>query len=122
MYQIIDRAAMPDGTKIQLEDWHNNNSKEYQNLYGYTIGAYPIVKNSGGLGWIRTGKKFRLSISRNEYAKYTNAMVLADYEALKNGNKTLADLREHFDNKEKDEFYLGLSSFDKIESGDVLRK
>lgn len=37
MYQIIDRAAMPDGTKIQLEDWHNNNSKEYQNLYGERI-------------------------------------------------------------------------------------
>lgn len=122
MYQIIDKATMPDGTKIQLEDWHRNNSKEYQNLYGYTIGAYPIVKNSGGLGWIRAGKQFRLSISRNEYAKYADEMVLADYEALKNGNKTLVDLKEHFDNKEKDEFYLGLSSFDKIESGDVLRK
>ena len=35
-------------------------------------------------------------------------MVLADYEALKNGTKTLTDLREHFDNGAKYEFYLGL--------------
>ena len=36
-------------------------------------------------------------------------MVLADYEALKNGSKSLADLREHFWNREKDAFYLGLA-------------
>ena len=31
-----------------------------------------------------------------------------DYEALKNGTKEIVDLRKHFDNRDKDEFYLGL--------------
>lgn len=35
-------------------------------------------------------------------------MVFSDYEALKNGTKSLVDLREHFWNREKDAFYLGL--------------
>lgn len=108
MLKIIDSAVLPDGTKIQLEDWHSENTKEYPNLHGYAIGAYPIAKNTNKRGLIETGNRFRLSIDRNEYAKYTDDMVLADYEALKNGTKTLADLREHFWNREKDAFYLGL--------------
>ena len=44
--QIIDRAVMADGTKIQLEDWHSENSEKYPDLHGYTIGAYPIAKNT----------------------------------------------------------------------------
>lgn len=94
--QIIDRTVMADGTKIQLEDWHSENSEKYINLHGYTIGAYPIAKNTSRFGWIRKGETFRLGIARNEYANYTDDMVLADYEALKNGTKSLADLREHF--------------------------
>ena len=35
-------------------------------------------------------------------------MILADYEALKNGTKTLVDLKDHFYQGPKDEFYLGL--------------
>lgn len=50
MYKIIDTAVMSDGTKIQLEDWHSENSEEYPNLYGYTIAAYPVAKNSGRFG------------------------------------------------------------------------
>ena len=82
--QIIDRTVMADGTKIQLEDWHSENSEKYINLHGYTIGAYPIAKNTSRFGWIRKGETFRLGIARNEYANYTDDMVLADYEALKN--------------------------------------
>ena len=108
MQKIIDSAVLPDGTKIQLEDWHSENTKAFPNLYVYMIGAYPIAKNTNKWGLIKTGERFRLDIARNEYAKYTDDMVLADYEALKNGTKTLADLREHFWNREKDAFYLGL--------------
>lgn len=108
MQKIIDSAVLSDGTKIQLEDWHSENTKAYPDLHGYTICAYPIAKNTNKWGLIKTGKKFILTIARNEYANYTDDMVLADYEALKNGTKTLADLREHFWNREKDEFYLGL--------------
>lgn len=107
--QTIDRAVMADGTKIQLEDWHSENSEEYPDLHGYTISAYPIAKNTSRFGWIRKGETFRLAIARNEYANYTDDMVLADYEALKNGTKSFADLQEHFWNSEKDAFYLGLT-------------
>lgn len=87
MQKIIDKAVLSDGTKIQLEDWHSENSEKYPDLYGYMIGAYPKAKNTGKWGWVRTGETFRLSIGRNEYAKYTDDMVLADYESLKNGTK-----------------------------------
>ena len=83
MQKIIDKAVLSDGTKIQLEDWHSENSEKYPDLYGYMIGAYPKAKNTGKWGWVRTGETFRLSIGRNEYAKYTDDMVLADYESLK---------------------------------------
>ena len=108
MQKIIDKTVLSDGTKIQLEDWHSQNSEKYPDLHGYTIGAYPIAKNTSRSGWIRKGETFRLGIAKNEYTKYTDDMVLADYEALKNGTKTLVDLREHFWNREKDAFYLGL--------------
>lgn len=108
MQKIIDKAVLSDGTKIQLEDWHSENTEKYPDLHGYTIGAYPIAKNTSRSGWIRKGETFRLGIARNEYAKYTDDMVLADYESLKNGTKTLANLREHFNDGAKHEFYLGL--------------
>lgn len=46
MHEIIDKAISPDGIEIQLEDWHSENSKEYPDVHGYTIGAYPIAKNT----------------------------------------------------------------------------
>lgn len=106
--KVIDRAVMSDGTKIQLEDWHDKNTKECPDLYGYTIGAYPIAKNTNKWGLIRRGKTFRLGIAQNKYRNYTDENVLSDYMALKIGDKTLADLREYFWNNKKDEFYLGL--------------
>ena len=109
MYKIIERAVTCDGIMIQLEDWHSENSEKYPDLHGYTIGAYPIAKNTSRSGLISKGKTFRLTIARNEYANYTDDMVLADYEAMKNGTKSLADLREHFWNREKDAFYLSLT-------------
>ena len=108
MHKIVDKAVMADGTEIQLEDWHDCNSEEYPTLYGYTIGCYPKAKNTSKWGWVRTNETFRLGISHNEYANYTDDMILADYEALKNGTKEIVDLRKHFDNRDKDEFYLGL--------------
>ena len=108
MYKIIDKAVLPNGTKIQLEDWHENNTTNYPELYGYTIAAYPVAKNSSRMGWIKVNDTFRLAIGFNKYTGYTDEKVLKDYETLKNGEKTLADLREHFNNGAKSEFYLGL--------------
>lgn len=52
----------------------------YHDVDNYMIGAYPITDDD----------------------------VLYDYEALKSGEKTLADLREHFWNKKSDCYRLGI--------------
>jgi hypothetical protein len=106
--KIIERSVTPNGIAIQLEDWSEGNSKEYPDIYGLTIGAYPIAKNTGKWGWVQGGKKFRLSISLNKYMNYMNDNVKADYAALKSGEKKLEDLAEHFWNREKDMWYLGM--------------
>lgn len=106
--KIIERAIMPDGTNILLEDWSDKNTEQFPDLYGLTIGAYPIAKNTGKYGWIRSGEEFRLSISQNKYTGYSNYDVYADFEALKNGTKSLKDLTVHFNNREKDMWYLGM--------------
>ena len=50
--KVIERTTMPDGTKIQLEDWSDKNTKEFPDLYGLQIGAYPIRKGyCKWLGW-----------------------------------------------------------------------
>lgn len=110
--KIIEKSKMPDGTEIQLEDWHGKNTKDYNDLYGYVIGVYPVAKNSGRLGWVKSGERFRISISYNKFANYTDEMVLNDFEALKNGKKTLSDLKDHFFNNFKDQFYLGIIDFE----------
>ena len=110
--KIIEKSKMPDGTLIQLEDWHDKNTKDYIDLYGYEIGAYPVAKNSGCCGWVKSGEKFRISISYNKYANYTDEMVLSDFESLKNGEKKLSDLKDHFFNNFKDQFYLGIIDFE----------
>lgn len=106
--KIIEMATMPDGTHIQLEDWSEHNSNEYPDLYGFTIGAYPIAKNTGKYGWVQGGKTFRLSISHNKFMEYTNDNVKEDFEALKNGTKRLQDLAKHFWYGQKDMWYLGM--------------
>jgi hypothetical protein len=102
--KILQKATMPNGTKIQLEDWNEHGTEQR-----LTIGAYPIAKNTGKYRWIEGGKIFRLSISQNEYAGYTNDAVKADFEALQNGEKKLEDLSKHFWNLEKDMWYLGMN-------------
>lgn len=99
---IIEKSVTPFGTKIQLEDWGD----AYPNIFRYMIGAYPIAENSEEFS--KRGKPFRIGISANKYIGYTDDDVLHDYEALKSGEKTLADLREHFWNKKSDCYCLGI--------------
>lgn len=105
--KVIERATMPDGTKIQLEDWSDKNTEQFPDLYGMQIGAYPIAKNTGKY-WIQGGQLFRLTISQNKYQNYSNDDVRTDFEALKNGTKSLEDLATHFWNGKKDMWYLGM--------------
>lgn len=106
--KIIRKDTMPNGVKIQLEDWSEHNTEEYPDLYGLTIAAYPIARNSGTYGIIHAHECFRLQISANIYANYSNANVSADYDKLVSGQKTLQDLAPHFWNGKKDEWYLGM--------------
>lgn len=108
VHKILRRDVLPNGTKIQLEDWSPCNTKEFPNLYGYTIGAYPIAK--GNSYWITAGETFRLSIGHNEYTDYVGDKIINDYDALLNGNKTLEDLAEHYNDGEKARYYMGLSN------------
>lgn len=101
--KIITRDIMPDGVHIQLEDWREDYPTVYEN---YTIGAYPIAKNTDGY-WIKGGEKFRLSISRFTAADD----VMQIFDDLVNGKITLADLKDHFWNTHKDEYRLGLIDY-----------
>ncbi len=106
--KIIERTAMPNGTEIHLEDWSMNNTLIFPNLFGLMIAAYPIAKNTEKYGWVRSGQTFCLTIPMNQYARYTNDYVKSDFEALKNGEKSLEDLAAHFWYGEEDMWYLGM--------------
>lgn len=106
--KIIESAIMMDGTNILLEDWSDKNTEQFPDLYGLTIAAYPIAQRTGKYRLIEGGKRFRISISQNKYIGYSNNNVRADFEALKNGTKSLEDLATHFWNGEKDMWYLGM--------------
>ena len=98
--KIISKGRMPNGVKIQLEDWSEDT--------GLMIGAYPIALATDKYGFVRAGELFRLSISENKYAGYTNEMVANDYNELILGTKKLEDLADHFWNGEKDKWLLGM--------------
>lgn len=106
--KIIEKAKMPDGTTIQLEDWSEHNTEEYPNLYGLGIGAYPIAKNTGKYRLIESRNEFRLSIAMNNYTGYTNRDLKTDFKMLKSGEKKLEDLSVRFWNGDKDKWYLGM--------------
>lgn len=108
--EIIRCDTMPDGTKIQLEDWTGKNTPEYPNLYGYIIAAYPIARRSSRYKWIEVGTPFLLDIPHNHYDGYEGDAIISDYNSLVSGEKSLADLRTHFWNGEKDAYYLGLDT------------
>lgn len=108
--KIIKRGTLPDGTQIQLEDWSDKNTPEYPNLYGYTIAVYPVAKRDSVYGWVVSGRKFLLDIPHNHHEGYEGDAILSDYKSLVSGEKSLADLRPHFWNGEKDAYYLGLDT------------
>jgi len=111
--KIVKESTLKDGTHIQLEDWSGHNTEDFPNLYGLTIGAYPIAQRTGEYGLVESGKRFRLTISFNPYQNYTNKDVLEDFQALIDGEKSLQDLAEHFWNGEKDKYYLGMETDDR---------
>ena len=53
--KTIERAIMPDGTTIYLEDWSEKNTEQFPDLYGLTIAAYPIAQRTGKYRLIECG-------------------------------------------------------------------
>lgn len=72
--KVLQRAQMPDGTKIVREEWSENYSFE---AYGSMIAAFP--RN-------RHGETFR---AHKDFESTEEAEEA--FNALKNGDKTLAD-------------------------------
>lgn len=97
--EIIAKAVMPDGTKIQIEDW----TKDYSYITTLSIGAYPIAKHPDKYGLIKANETFRLSLDKWE----DNYDVFVAFGALRKG-KRLEDLSAHFHNGKKDMYYLGM--------------
>lgn len=106
--KIIRKDIMPNGTKIQLEDWSEHNTPGHPDLYGLSIAAYPTAVQSGKYGFTLSGSKFRLEMPMNRYRGYLNENVIADYDALIKGKKTLKDLSNYFWNGDKDRWFLGM--------------
>lgn len=101
--QVIDKAVTPDGIKIELRDLSGEHKLSgYNGLYIYFC---TIAKNTS-YPYAKKGEKFHSSIYA--HGKYSSEMLKADYEELKNGTKTLSDLKAHFWNHTRDCFVLGL--------------
>ena len=105
--QIIDKSITPDGIEIELRDLSGEHKLPDYN--GMEIVFRTVAKKTfpSNKGWYaQKGKEFRSCIC---YSKnYTSEMLKADYEELKNGTKTLADLKSHFWNGWRDSYVLGL--------------
>ena len=100
--KIRERNTMPDGTKIQIEDW----KEDYPGIFNtITIATYPKAKNTGKHNWVRRGESFRLELQR-EFD--SDEQVEALFKQLVNGKVKLEDLSKHYWNGKRDMFIMGL--------------
>ena len=94
--QIIKRATMPDGTKIQIESWSDNYKFYFDESH---IAAYPKAKRTQircqNLKYPEEGKEFRLSFYLGSKEK-----AESEFEALRLGNKSLLDLSRYASDEE----------------------
>ena len=82
--KVISKATMPNGTAIQIEDWHEN----YSHMpYADTVAAYPISKVSLPGSFSPKGNEvFRAQFNFKTTEEAQNA-----YSQLVAGTKTLTD-------------------------------
>ena len=95
--QVITVNSMPDGTKIQIEDW----SEDYSFMApASTLVAYPVAKTTSDrqFGPSRN-KTFRLAFSFESDKETKKA-----YEDLIVGVKQLIDFKEYTDQPELFDF------------------
>ncbi len=98
--EIFKKSQMPDGTKIQIENW----KKDYNFIKTLSIGTYPIAKNSSKDNLIQANHTFRL-----ELTNFKNDEQVQDiFKQLESGKILLQNLSKYFYNREKDKFLLGI--------------
>lgn len=91
--KILQKGTMPNGTKIQIEDW----SKDYNfKFYSSTLASYPISKtNHKGSFAPKEGKLYRFAFDFKTEEEAKNA-----FNSLIKGNKSLLDYKEYLNRKE----------------------
>ncbi len=90
--KIIEKTTMPDGVKIQLEDWKENGKP-------VIIGTYPVAVNDSSKNFIRKGSTFRLTMNFKD-----TSTALENFVKLKNGEISLDMLSGHFHHGKRDEY------------------
>lgn len=93
---ILEKSKMKDGTKIQIEDWHD----EYNFMEkGSTLVAYPKSKmNMEGEYSPKLNRTFRASFN------FDNAKdTMEAFKGLKHGIKRLSDFKEYMNNPKNNE-------------------
>lgn len=99
VHKILEKAQMPDGTKIQIEDW----TEIYPGIYELPmIAAYPRSKRDAM--WWRRGDTFRLALDQN-FTSVTE--VNETFQRLQYGVVSLEDLEKHYCD-DKARYYMGL--------------
>jgi len=88
--KVLERATMPDGTKIQIEDW----TEDYTCFDTLSIAAYPRSERlpRSRKSWVVPGEEFRVSIDKFKRNKDTEQA----FEALRNGTKAVKDFADYF--------------------------
>lgn len=88
---IHDKGTMPDGTAIQIENWHANYDFIAPNSM---IAAYPISKYTHAGGFSpKAGEPYRFA-----FCFKTEADAERAFKALLAGKKTLKDYADRLDN------------------------
>lgn len=90
--KVLEKAIMPDGTKIQIEDW----KEDYSCFDTLSIATYPITQRlpqSKKLYFHESGRPFRVDINRGWN---NDEEVKKAFENLKNGKKSVKDFSGQF--------------------------
>ena len=91
--KVLQKDTLPDGTVVQIEEWHEN----YNFMpYGRTVATYPKSKVSHPGAFSPKGNvTFRCAFDFNSHDEAVKA-----FGDLVNGRKVLADFRNNLTRKE----------------------
>lgn len=92
--KVLERAIMPNGTSIQIEDWSNDYS-----VYPYasTLASYPKSKATHKGDFApKENEKYRFHFQFKSYEETKKAL-----EDLLSGEKSLIDFKDNFAGKKE---------------------